>query len=91
MKLIPLRDISFTHDNYFSLVYSINPGLSKKGLISFEVPEGVNSYILGIETICLTLAVQNIDMLSLSKNNVLKYYTPGKKHSHMRVLFTSHK
>lgn len=44
----PTRDISFTHDNYFSLVHSINPGLSKKGLISFEVPEGVNSYILGI-------------------------------------------
>ncbi len=42
------RDISIVDDNYFSLVDSINPGLSKKGMISFEVPEDVNTYMLGI-------------------------------------------
>ena len=45
----PTRDISFHDNNYFSLTESINPGLTKKGRVSFEVPEDVNTYMLGIK------------------------------------------
>lgn len=42
------RDISLFDDEYFSSVNSINPGLSKTGRVSFEVPEESTTFMLGI-------------------------------------------
>lgn len=44
----PTRDISFRDKEYFSLTESINPGIVKKGRVSFEIPENVNVFMLAI-------------------------------------------
>lgn len=44
----PVRDVSFQNDNYFSITDKINPGLTKQGSVSFEVPESLNAFALGI-------------------------------------------
>lgn len=41
------RDITYDGNEYFAMD-TINPGLSHKGRVSFEVPKEVNKYYLGI-------------------------------------------
>jgi hypothetical protein len=47
-KTDAMRDVSYKDDNYFSMTKEVNPGLSKTGKVSFEVPNDSKGFILAV-------------------------------------------